>query len=138
MVYIRTWRTNMCYVMIMIISIDCSHMKKCYKMQRCYHNIDLIMSSSYPCVKIAWWFLVSLSHHIFLHNLSTTFALKCHNVLQSSLFHFFHNVHQIVKFISFHDLFSCVVLFCHRFIFTMFIFVLSIFLCCFILCIFVC
>ncbi len=79
----------MCYVMIMIVSIDCSHMKKCYKMQRCSHDIDLIMSSSYLCVEIAWQFLVSSSHHNSLHNLSLTFALKCYNFLQSSLFHFF-------------------------------------------------
>ncbi len=112
---------------------DCSHMKKCYKMQRCSHNIDLIMSSSYLCVKTTWWFLVSLPHHIFLHNLSSSFALKCHNFSQSSFFHFFHNVHQIVMFISFPNLFLCIVLFCHHSIFTMFIFFLLIFLCCFFL-----
>ncbi len=87
----------------------------------------------YLCVKTTWWFLVSLSHHIFLHNLSSTFALKCHNFSQSSFFHFFHNVHQIVMFISFPNLFLCIVLFCHRSIFTMFIFFLLIFLCCFFL-----
>jgi hypothetical protein len=79
----------MCYVMSIIISIDCSHMKKCYKIQRCSHNIDLIMSSSNLFVKITWWFLILLSHQIFLHKFLPTFALKCHNFLQSWLFHFF-------------------------------------------------
>jgi hypothetical protein len=138
MVYIRTCLTNMCYVMIMIISINCSHIKKCYKMQRCSHNIDFIMSSSYLCVKIAWWFLVSSSHHNSLHNLSLTFALKCYNFLQTSLFHFFIMCIKLWSSFLFMILFLCVVLFCRCFIFTMFIFVLSIFLCCFLLCILVC
>ncbi len=74
--------------------------------------------------RIAWWFLVSSSHHNSLHNLSLTFALKCYNFLQTSLFHFF--IMCIKLWSSFLFMICSCVLFC--FVITSFSQCLSIFL----------